>query len=469
MERRITIQKIIKYSLFFFIAAIFVSIFSKSTSPIFSQNFIIDSGIFQVIGRGIVKGLVPYRDLFDHKGPILFYIQALGVLINKNYGIYILQIINIFVTIIFIEKLINLFAKNNLSKWIALTLTMVFYGLFFSEGNLSEEWSLSFILIALYLNLKGILTNKFIKFNHLITGITFAIISLIRVNNAASIVGFCIFYFFYLIIKRNFKELFKFIGEFIIGVLIVYIPIIIIFYKQNALLNMFEGTFLFNIIYGTKSEFSYFKEILRFISILPLIYLFAVTFSHNHPKRFKICMLIIILVNIIAVSAGYIYLHYYVILTPLIAILCAHINLSNIQITNKNVILNITCICCILVLYAFFYLYSLNNELRNYQNAVISEQEAQDLKNYIDDENSVLAYNVPAKIYMSLDILPAYKYFIFQTWHSQSNPQIAVDLDNQLQNGNIKYIITTGYSNLPERYSIKHVNNSFTLYELINK
>lgn len=32
-----------------------------------------DSGVFLYFGNGILKGLIPYRDMIDHKGPLIYY------------------------------------------------------------------------------------------------------------------------------------------------------------------------------------------------------------------------------------------------------------------------------------------------------------------------------------------------------------------------------------------------------------
>ena len=38
-----------------------------------------DEGIFGLIGQAILRGEVPYRDIFDHKPPGVFYIYALAL------------------------------------------------------------------------------------------------------------------------------------------------------------------------------------------------------------------------------------------------------------------------------------------------------------------------------------------------------------------------------------------------------
>src|SRR4051794_25138269 len=43
-----------------------------------------DSAIYFTIGRGIVHGLVPYRDLFETKPPGVFLLAALSLLISGD-------------------------------------------------------------------------------------------------------------------------------------------------------------------------------------------------------------------------------------------------------------------------------------------------------------------------------------------------------------------------------------------------
>ena len=83
MKRKVNI----KYFIYLLISIFMILILSKSTSPLYDGSYTIDSSVFQLIGKGILEGYIPYVDLFDHKGPILFFIQALGILINKNIGI----------------------------------------------------------------------------------------------------------------------------------------------------------------------------------------------------------------------------------------------------------------------------------------------------------------------------------------------------------------------------------------------
>ena len=59
------------------LAISFLLAFSPSTSPLW---FFVgeDSGVFKSFGQAIIQGKVIYKDIFDNKGPILYFINALG-------------------------------------------------------------------------------------------------------------------------------------------------------------------------------------------------------------------------------------------------------------------------------------------------------------------------------------------------------------------------------------------------------
>ena len=63
------------------IAALFLLIHSKS-SPLYAMNDWVDVHCFFTMGRGILDGQVPYMDLYEQKGPVLYFLFALAALID---------------------------------------------------------------------------------------------------------------------------------------------------------------------------------------------------------------------------------------------------------------------------------------------------------------------------------------------------------------------------------------------------
>lgn len=119
-------------------AVIFVLLFSYSTSPLYRMYANSDSAIFQTIGAFWAKGRLPYVELWDHKGPLIFAIDAIGYRIGERHGILIIQIISMSITNIFLFKL----AKIKFSTPKAMLVVLLFLVkliLNYEEGNYRSE------------------------------------------------------------------------------------------------------------------------------------------------------------------------------------------------------------------------------------------------------------------------------------------------------------------------------------------
>lgn len=153
-----------KNNIFFFfffsvVSVLFLGIFSTSTSPLYEQNGT-DSSIFIMLGKMLMLGKTPYVDFFDHKGPMLIFIEALGLSIIPNrIGIFILQIINLTIVQICIFKLVNLFSSNKILNICIGIISLFFFSIVIEGGNLTEEYSLSAIFCILYITCRFWINN----------------------------------------------------------------------------------------------------------------------------------------------------------------------------------------------------------------------------------------------------------------------------------------------------------------------
>ena len=67
------------------VSAVFVALASKC-SFLYPFNDWVDANIFFTMGKGMMNGRVLYRDLYDHKGPLLYFIHGIAYLIsNKSF------------------------------------------------------------------------------------------------------------------------------------------------------------------------------------------------------------------------------------------------------------------------------------------------------------------------------------------------------------------------------------------------
>lgn len=234
------------------LAFIFVYYFSYTTSPLYIHEGM-DSGVFKSMGLAILKGKIPYVDLFDHKGPILYFVNALGQwLIPGRNGIFLLQIIGESFVFIFLFKIARLFI-NGLWSFVSVLFTLFIYCGVYQEGNQCEEWILTFTLPAVYLSFCKLQEGckSYNTICGLLYGICFGLAFYIRPTEAVAIVGGVMtgltVYFAY---NEKWLLCLKNAGWFMIGFTIITIPIISYFYVNKALSDLFYGLIAFNSKYA---------------------------------------------------------------------------------------------------------------------------------------------------------------------------------------------------------------------------
>lgn len=249
------------YSILLLSAFFFVFLFSCTTSPFYEHYpfwFHGDSGIFQEMGVCLVQGGTPYVDLFDHKGPILWFIQALGIWISSKWGLVFLQTIFLFGTLIVWHKTILLFVKKQVFVYLTLVLGIFFLMCFYLRGNLCEEWSLPFISLPIFLYLKRNNDNTTLNLSDIfIIGLCIGILALIRMNNMAPFLGFVLWFFVILLMESKWRQAVSSAMLMIAGIITVFIPYLLFYYLKagcHGVEEMLYGTFGFNFTYIAGKE-----------------------------------------------------------------------------------------------------------------------------------------------------------------------------------------------------------------------
>lgn len=235
--------------LFIPIATCFLLLYSFTTSPLFLNDGM-DSAVFKTMGLAILKGKIPYVDIFDHKGPILYFINALGQwLITGRMGIFLLQVIGLSITLFYWFKTARLFVNDALS-FFSLLLTLFVFGGVIQEGNQCEEWMMYVFSIALYYALFHIVNKQSephpLKFG-LLYGVCFGITFFIRPNDAVAMMGGIMTgIVIWLIYNKQYKNMVGNTLCFIAGTLIIAIPVVSFFSYHDAVDDLWYGMIGFN-------------------------------------------------------------------------------------------------------------------------------------------------------------------------------------------------------------------------------
>lgn len=253
-------SKLTRFELITLIAAASITITLVSTcSPLYPFNPWDDANCFFTLGRGILHGLVPYRDLYEQKGPLLYFIYALVALLSEKsfIGAWLIELVTTSVFAVYSWKLIKLFTEP--SKYM-LVLMPLFLGITYSNGMFNfggnaEEFCFPLLTVAFYFGLRAIIngnglpSNKETFFCGLITGILFWI----KFTLIGFIAGFCIYILVAAIKRKEIKKLFSLIGLFLAAFIIITIPILIYFVATGSLRDLWESYFYNKIFYVNTS------------------------------------------------------------------------------------------------------------------------------------------------------------------------------------------------------------------------
>ncbi len=79
--------------LVFLFAAALIMLVMTTSSPLYPTNPWVDSQCYMTVARGMDAGKMPYRDLMDHKGPLLYFLHYLAVQVSFGsfLGVYLLE------------------------------------------------------------------------------------------------------------------------------------------------------------------------------------------------------------------------------------------------------------------------------------------------------------------------------------------------------------------------------------------
>jgi hypothetical protein len=111
-----------------------------------------DSGIFLYFGQEILNGQIPFRDLWDHKPPLIFYLDALGLFLGRGslWGVWFLEFLALVSSALMAFSTLRRFYRS-LPAILAAT-GMLASSIFLLEGgNLTEEFALPLQWGALFL------------------------------------------------------------------------------------------------------------------------------------------------------------------------------------------------------------------------------------------------------------------------------------------------------------------------------
>jgi hypothetical protein len=221
-----------------FLIALIVVI-SSSYAPFNLRRMHVDSSVYVTIAQKIIDGFLPYKDFIDNKGPLAYLISVPGLFLGGFTGIWITELIFMFISVVFAWKIAIMFGDKFISL-LGTIFSFVALFVFFSINAGTEEYALPFLMISLYIFTKYYFSiERQISFFELVLlGVCFSCAVMLKLNMFPLWAGFCLVIFIESILKKQFITLLKYICGFCTGIIIVFVPVFL-YLGINGIINDF--------------------------------------------------------------------------------------------------------------------------------------------------------------------------------------------------------------------------------------
>lgn len=230
----------------------YVFLLNSPSHPWINSEAPTDSAVFKTIALMMKNGYMPYKDSFDHKGPLIYILNYLGNEINLINGNIYIEMIFIAFTIFVIYKIGTMFVKSIYSLSLIMFIGSMLFK-YFNKGNYTEEYAMLFISIALYIFTDYFINKRISKLRLILCGFSFGCVLMLRPNMIAVWVVMCLNVLYKELKDKNYKELGYFLLWFIIGTLLVILPLLVWLGVNGALVDFYKDYILFNVRYSSDS------------------------------------------------------------------------------------------------------------------------------------------------------------------------------------------------------------------------
>ena len=425
-----------------------------------------DSAVFITCADMLNHGKTMYVDFFDHKGPLMYLFDWLGLKIGGITGLWVLEI----VWFILSANLMYLIARIFTTKFASFIGTMCGLAMVlqFECHNSVEFVALPFVCLGLWPLLKSIHDDSLPSYKAAIVSSVCLGITVLLKPNIGSLIVFCMLSIAISCIgKKEYALLWKYV--FIcLGILSVMGLIVYLWLKSYSAWNCFVGQFWdFNIEYSHRfSLLAKLKSGIRLIflttlcSVSWLMSVFVLFGNRKDGQSFKenlTLFLILFLSSFISCGlAGNEYAHY------LIAIVPGYVIFISKGISMAKNIKSKILVGLLLLVYGYSYTYNLYASLRNISSVSSNYTELNSAVDYVQahtaENDEICLYGVDPMLYYLSGRIPCTRY-IYQWVVFKVRSDAREEYFNEIRQKQPKLIVVAKdkIASLPEDISAQYL------------
>ncbi|MCM1404228.1 MAG: glycosyltransferase family 39 protein [Prevotella sp.] len=266
------------YGICLLISTIFFFLYGFN-SPLYTFNSDNDYHWFMTVGHGFAGGKIPYRDLFEHKGPIVYFVTAFACLFaNPDFVMLLLEIFCMSWFFFFTYRI----AHKRLNTFYSLTVVSIMAMAIFTcwcrmrSAATVEEFCLPIYAYFLLCWLEFLLEKKsWTWVRALCLGLCFGICLWVKYTLFYFMLVPMLAWFILSLRRRQYRTLVTNLLLMLAGVVIISVPIVIFFVANHAFGDLLHVYFFINLTaYGTANVLTILGSFGVFFTIGPIVLFF---------------------------------------------------------------------------------------------------------------------------------------------------------------------------------------------------
>jgi len=297
-----------------------------------------DAGVFLYVGDQVLNGGIPYLDVWDHKPPVIYFINAFGLLVGGGsvWGVWLLEFLALYSAAL-VGFVLMRRAFGVLPAVVATVVWVLSIGLLHTYGNLTEEFALPLIFAVLYLFWEAEKRGSY-HWRGFLIGALAAVCFLLKPNvvSVPLSIGILLLIAFG---SRRWRSAAANLSTVVLGAACVVAAVLVYLAANNALSAFVEQVVRYNLVYPTTTLYSKLDSLFVGLSALSRSGLAVIGLAawvagvllvwrrredvQSVKPLLYVCLIALPLEFLLTAILGRPYTHYYYAWLPVLAVLVA--------------------------------------------------------------------------------------------------------------------------------------------------
>ena len=475
-----TKKKAISYGVSLALSVCFALVYYTFTTPL-GPSIGSDNAMYMTMGAALAEGYAPYTQIFDHKGPLLFILQAVPQILSGGYStlaVFVQQVIFLFACLCLLAAI-----GRELGVWQLLP-QMVYLALIAANvggGNLSEEYTnlftLAGILMILWTFADGLpKTTKGLFVRAVLLGAMNMLCFLTRANNVLVLCAMTLAIAAWMLLARRMDLLVSCMGGFAAGLVLYALPMVIWMVYHDALAESFYGAIIHNMMYAETNGRSRLAMLFfdtyghSAILMAALTLLGAASYARRNPGLALSMVAGAAAGGFSAFISHKFYAHYLLLGAPLAAVGAAKAFAAVRMQWSK--LYRVLCAAAAVVCVCYLCMQGVETNrvrLSEYESMDEFTEHARALYALVpeEDRDRFMAYRVEPKWYVAAEALPCMRFYFLQEILADADPAVMDEIVAEFEANPPKWLVIYYNRAFSPPYDVRVREIFETCYEFV--